>query len=239
MTKNQKTKNGMNETKVQIEKQWGTLQGISNFPRDYPMQWLLWGFPGTTGATWIQITIMLSLVCLAALAHPKKCLTTFLHFCTHYRSICIKWGKLCPQSEYKLGKPRTACSKRYITSIVWFFCAKLCRHSKLTIMVHSLAWLRTYVFFGWCTLSFVEVFFQRYHWRYHWIAISWRFHGQLNSKVIKRLDSIILVQQFCNNEVEWTVKVYFNKRKKHLYLIFICLDCCIPFNPALSIPQRV
>ena len=148
MTKKQKTKNGMNETKVQIEKHWGTLQGISNFPRDYPMQWLLWGFPGTTGATWIQITIMLSLVCLAALAHPKKCLTTFLHFCTHYWSICIKWGKLCPQSEYKLGK-------LYITSIVWFFCAKLCRHSKLTIKSHSLAWLHTwYVFFGWSTLSF-------------------------------------------------------------------------------------
>ena len=67
-------------------------------------------------------------------------------------------------------------------------------------------------------------FFQRCH----WIAINWRFHGQLNFKVIKRLDSIIVVQQFCNNEVEWTVKLYFDKRKKHLYLIFIYLDFCIP-----------
>ena len=165
------------------------------------MQWLLRGFPGTTGATWIKITIMSSLVCLAALAHHKKYLIPFfLHFFTHYRSICIEWEKLCSQSEYKL------CLALYGFNCLGFFCAKLCRHSK-SKYIHWHGYVLMYFLDG------AHCHFWGFLPRCHWIAINWRFRGQLNSKVIKRLDSIIVVQQFCNNEVEWTVKVYFDKRK--------------------------
>ena len=131
-----------------------------------------------------------------------------MHFFTHYRSICIEWEKLCSQSEYKL------CLALYGFNCLGFFCAKLCRHSK-SKYIHWQGYVLMYF------LDRAHCQFWGFLPRCHWIAINWRFRGQLNSKVIKRLDSIIVVQQFCNNEVEWTVKVYFDKRKN------IYLDCYI------------